>query len=207
MIRVSPLRSFPLYAIIVPILVSCADAQNSWRDRWQQPDAIMDSVGVKAGMVIGEAGAGDGYFTFHLAKRVGDKGMVYANDIDEGALEDLRDRMKREGVTNIVTVLGEVDDPVYPRGDLDMVTMMLAFHDFSEPQAWMANVIQYMKPDARLVIVDRDPDKTRSSWDHFMTKAQILAAMEKTRFVLEHVYTFLERDNIYVYKIGPPLRK
>ena len=85
------------------------------RETWQPPEQIMDAVGVSAGMRIGEAGAGDGYLTFHLARRVGDRGIVYANEISEGDLETIRSRAQREGVDNIVTVLGEIEDPCFQR--------------------------------------------------------------------------------------------
>jgi ubiquinone/menaquinone biosynthesis C-methylase UbiE len=200
-----PSRWASRFAILafVPLLFSCSLAQHYNRDSWQQPGAIMDSVGVRPGMVIGEAGAGDGYFTFHLAQRVGTNGKVFANDIDEDVLEEIEERMEREGVTNIVIVVGEIADPLFPKGKLDMVVMMNAFHDFGEPVAWMKNVIPSMKPDAPLVIIDHDPDKTRSGWSHFMTKDKLLAVMEETDFTLVHLYAFLERDNIYVFQLKP----
>ena len=61
----------------------------------QQPEKIMDVIGLKPGMVVGEIGAGDGRFTVHLAKRVGPVGRVFANDIDDRALAELRDRVNR----------------------------------------------------------------------------------------------------------------
>src|SRR5210317_2229391 len=77
------------------------------RDSWQQPEKVMDVIGVKAGMTIGEPGAGDGYFTFKLSKRVGKSGKIYANDIKEDELEKIRNRCKTEGIKNIKTILGE----------------------------------------------------------------------------------------------------
>jgi predicted methyltransferase len=62
------------------------------RDTQLQPERVMDAVGIRPGMVIGEAGAGRGYFTFKLARRVGDTGRIYANDIDESALAHVRER-------------------------------------------------------------------------------------------------------------------
>lgn len=185
--------------LISHLIISVSCSQNRYRDPWQQPAAIMDSVGIREGMTIGEAGAGTGYFTFHLSRRVGSSGRIYANDIDKGVLEEIREQTERESITNITTILGEVEDPLFPEGRLDMVIMMNAFHDFSEPTAWMKNVIPSMKKGATLVIIDRDPEKTRSGWNHFMTKDQILDAMAKTDFTLIRLFTFLERDNIYVF--------
>ena len=120
-------------------------AQHTGRDSWQQPDRIMDAVGMKPGMIVGEAGAGDGYLTFHLAERVGESGHVYANDINKRVLGKIEDRCKKEKLSNITTIVGEVADPLFPMGKLDLVIMLRAFHDFTEPVEWMRNVIPSMK--------------------------------------------------------------
>jgi ubiquinone/menaquinone biosynthesis C-methylase UbiE len=182
-------------------IISSAAAQTSARDAWQQPEKIMDSLGIRRGMIVGEAGAGDGYFTFHLAKRVGDEGKVIANDIDKRALQRLFDRCTREHVQNIDTLLGKIDDPLFPSGALDCVVMMMAFHDFEKPVEWMKNVAPALKPGAFLAIIDQDPDKTKRDRGHFWTKEKVLATMEKTEFELVRLFTFLERDNIYMYRL------
>ncbi len=68
------------------------------QNRFQPPEKIMDAIGLKEGMVIGEVGAGWGRFTIHLARRVGNSGLVYANDIDKGALSTLEQRIKKDGL-------------------------------------------------------------------------------------------------------------
>ena len=105
----------------------------------------MDTIGVREGMVIGEAGAGRGYFSFKLAKRIGESGTLYANDIDANALRAISRRCVQEGILNIKTVEGKVADPLFPVKDLEMVFMIAAFHDFTEPVAWLKNVKKYMK--------------------------------------------------------------
>jgi hypothetical protein len=78
---------------------------------------------------------------------------------------------------------------------------MRAFHDFTKPIEWMKNVIPSMKSHASLVIIDLDPEKADRGWDHFLTKQEILTIMEKTDFELDRIETFLERDNIYIFKL------
>jgi len=107
--------------IFLLIAVQIATGQNSYRDQQMQPERLMDSLGVKPGMIIGEAGAGQGYFTFWLSKRVGETGRVYANDIDESVLRSIRNRCNREGIKNIETIVGEVEDPLFPAQQMDMV--------------------------------------------------------------------------------------
>ncbi len=197
------LRSLRLtltFALLCHGLTVLGLAQDSNRDAWQQPEAIMDSIGIRAGMAIGEAGAGSGYFTFHLSRRVGSEGRILANDISTSALEELQERISRESVTNISVITGDVDDPKFPEDSLDMVVMMNAFHEFTEVAEWMHNVLPSLKPGATLVIIDRDPDKTRSGWSHFKTKEQILEAMENTGFTLVRILSFLSRDTILIFR-------
>lgn len=172
------------------------------RDVWQKPELIMDSVGVKEGMVIGEAGAGEGYLTFKLAERVGGTGKIYANDINEKVLKIIQRKAKEKGIQNITTVSGEIENPCFPTGQLDMVIMILAFHDFTRPTEWLQNVVPSLKPGAPLVIIDRDPERWGHSKSHFLTSEALLKRVE-TAGCFEHVktMTFLPRDNIYIFRI------
>ena len=138
-------------AIILFALIGSAQSR---RDKRDQPEKLMEIAGVKPGMSIGEAGAGNGYLTFHLSHRVGEMGRVYANDIDKESLQTIKDRCKSEGIKNIETILGEIADPCFPVADLDMVIMLYAFHDFTKQETWLRNVKKYMKRDASLVIFD-----------------------------------------------------
>ena len=98
-------------------------AQNAGaeRDAWQRPDEVMDALGIKAGSVVADIGCGAGYFTFHLAARVGPKGKVYAEDIKEDRLAEIRKRAQKEGEANIETVSGAEDDPRLPLASVDVV--------------------------------------------------------------------------------------
>lgn len=183
------------------IFLNVCVAQSS-RDALMQPEKLMDSIGVKPGMVIGEGGAGEGYFTFKLARRVGTTGIVYANDIVERVLGVIERRSEREDITNITTVLGEVEDPLFPEGELDMVIMVMAFHDFEKPVEWLKNVKRCMKPTATLVIVERDPDRSESGSSHFLTKDEILDTVKKAGlFELDRIETFLRAHNVYIYRL------
>ena len=117
-------------AITVCLLVATSFTTFGQADRetWQPPEKIMDAIGVEPKMRIGEAGAGTGYFTFPLAGRVGPDGIVYANDISTSSLDVIRTRADAEGLLNIETVVGAVEDPLFPETDLDMVVMVYVLH-------------------------------------------------------------------------------
>ena len=183
-------KTFILFLGIIVFFASFSLAQ-SRRDRRDQPEKLLDIAGVKPEMSVGEAGAGSGYFTFYISRRVGDRGKVYANDIDEGSLQNLKDRCEREGVENIETVLGEIANPCFPVSDLDMVIMLYAFHDFTEKEQWLRNVKKYMKEDASLVIFDGQDSHTG------LNRAVVFNLGKKTGFELlkhEHLH-----NGIWVY--------
>ena len=186
------------FFLLILVLTQGIHAQNSYRDRYQQPEKIMDCLGIYPGMIIGEAGAGEGYFTFKLSKRVGDAGKIYANDIDQDALRTIRNKCKQEGVKNIETLLGEVEDPLFPEAQMDMVVMMYVFHDLDKPVVFLKNILKSLKPGANVVIIDRDPDKFGYDRSHFMTRETVLKHVKNAGYVIDRIETFLVRDNIYI---------
>ncbi len=179
-------------------VLDAAPPNEDRRDRRLQPDLVMDSVGIKPGLVIGDAGAGSGYFTVRLARRVGPDGFVYANDISEEALGNLDKRCEEEGLANIATILGEVDDPLFPERALDMVFMVYALHDFESPVAFLENLKSSLKPKATVVILDQDPEA--SGDDHFLTRAEVLRLFTAAGYELVRSEEFLAEDLLLIFR-------
>jgi len=154
--------------------VTVAAGPPAWllEDQWQLDiEQALNVVGVTPGMVVGEAGAGDGYFTLPLATRVGATGAVYANDISRRALSSLESRAKSERLANVQTVIGDVDDPRFPRHDLELIVVVHAFHDFDKPVEWLVNLKKYLRSGGRVAIIDRDP--ARGAESHFWPRDRI----------------------------------
>ena len=126
---------------------------------WLPAQKVMDEIGLKPGMKVGEAGAGWGYFTFAFARRVGPQGVVYANDIDRASLAELEAYRQKQGDTNVRTVVGTVDDPLFPATDLDLLVIVNAFHDFEKPVQWLVTAEEYLKPGGQLAMIEIDPSK------------------------------------------------
>lgn len=161
------------------------------RNREQQPQKVMDVIGLRPGMIVGEAGAGSGYFTFKMSRRVGNGGLVYANDIIPAVLQSIDRKCQTERITNIRTVLGTEDDPRYPGDNLDMIVVFDCLFEFSQPVTWMRNAGKYLKPGGRLVIVDPDPAKIGSS-GHFLSKNEI------QQYGRQSGYSLLEADDSFL---------
>jgi ubiquinone/menaquinone biosynthesis C-methylase UbiE len=135
------------------------------REQWQQPELIFDALIVADGAAVADLGAAGGWFTLRLARRVGPNGVVYAEDVQPEMLEAIRRRAQREGLTNIVTVLGTATDPRLPQAGLDGVLIAGAFHEMScavgpsceDPIVLLENVARALKPKGRLGILDWVP--------------------------------------------------
>jgi len=170
------------------------------RETWQPPEKILDAIGVKPGMKVGEAGAGEGYFTFPLARRVGPGGTVFANDISTSSLDVIRKRAASEGLKNIEIVTGTVEDALFPEKNLEMVIMVYVLHMLERPIPFLKNLRSYLKPGGLLVILERNTTVERAHYPSFMTNSQILDTMSETGYELDRTETFLPRDTIYIYR-------
>ncbi len=151
----------------------------------------MDVLGIRAGSVVADVGAGEGYFTFHLASRVGARGKVYAEDILDSQLEKIRERAKKEGLLQIETILGSQSDPKLPPGALDAILLVMTYHEMENYDAIVDAMARALKPAGRLAVIDPqgEPNQTRSSYaqEHKMSKELVLqdAARHNLRLVRE----------------------
>jgi len=131
-----------------------AQDQPSHRDEWQKVDEIVVALDLEEGERLADIGAGRGFFTLRLARVVGPAGRVFAVDIDEEVLEQLRASLRRAGLQNVETILSEPDDPLLPDTSVDAVLMVIAYHEMREHEAMLAGVKRALRPGGRLVIVD-----------------------------------------------------
>lgn len=123
------------------------------REQWQKPDQIMDALSIAEGSVVADLGAGGGWFTVRLARRVGPNGLVYGEDIQPEMIEAIGRRVQGEGLRNVRTVLGTETDPKLPTR-VDAVLIVDVYNEIDDPVTVLKNVARYLKPQGRLGIVD-----------------------------------------------------
>lgn len=159
----------------------------------QPSDKIMDTIGIKQGMVVAEIGAGSGRLAVRLAKRVGDSGKVYANDIDRKALEFMRKRCLDEKIGNMIVVEGEETDPQLPRGTMDAVILANTLHMVKDPLPLLKNIIPALKPGGILAVIDADKEKwiSRGEGKDLLPKEHFLALLSKAGFEVASEHIFL----------------
>lgn len=124
------------------------------RDEWQRPHQILDALGIADASVVADVGAGSGWFTVRLARRVGPNGLVYAQDVQPEMLAAITRRVQREGLVNVRPVLGRGSDPRLPAGKLDAVLIVDVVHEIEDRVTLFRNLAAALKPVGRIGVVD-----------------------------------------------------
>ncbi|HEX5229805.1 MAG TPA: class I SAM-dependent methyltransferase [Bryobacteraceae bacterium] len=175
------------------------------REAEENPEGALDALKIRPGMVVADVGAGTGYMSLRLARRVGPSGKVYANDIQPEMLRRLRENATKAGLTNIETVQGEEADPRLPSARMDLVLLVDVYHEFSHPREMIDKIRESLKPDGRLVLLEyrkEDPNVPIRE-EHKMSAAQVKAELEPQGLVLSQVIETLPRQHILILKKKP----
>lgn len=143
------------------------------RESEERTDLLMNALDLKPGMTVADIGAGSGYFTVPMAKRVA-PGIVYGTDIQPEMLEFLEARARTEKLRNIKGILGDTDDAMLPVASVDLVLLVDAYHEFDQPLEMMTSIARALKPGGRVALVEyrgEDPEVPIKPL-HKMTEAQ-----------------------------------
>lgn len=127
------------------------------RDEWQKPHQILDALGVAEASIVADVGAGSGWFTVRLARRVGPNGLVYAQDVQPEMLAAISRRVQREGLANVRTRLGRGSDPYLPASSFDAILIVDVVHEIEDRVALFANLGRALKPAGSIGVVDFKP--------------------------------------------------
>jgi ubiquinone/menaquinone biosynthesis C-methylase UbiE len=171
------------------------------REKEENPEGALDAIGIRPGMIVADIGAGTGYMSLRLAKRVGPTGKVYANDIQSEMLRRLRQNADQAKLKNIETVLGTDVDPKLPAGQLDLVLLVDVYHEFSQPQKMLQKIRETLKPTGRLVLLEyrKEDPAIPILIVHKMTVAEVRKELEAERFIFSQVIESLPRQHILIF--------
>jgi len=152
-----PAPDRPVAAIISPVF-----SDEATRDRHGEADRVLDRLGVTPGTRVADIGAGTGYYTVRVARRLGASATVYAEDIKSEYLGELRARLEREKIGTVKLVLGRPGDPMLPRSSVDVAILSHVYHEIENPFELLYRLQPALAPGARVGIVDVD----RPTQDH-----------------------------------------
>jgi protein-L-isoaspartate O-methyltransferase len=173
------------------------------REEEERTDLLVEALGLKRGEIVADVGAGSGYFSWRMARKVGDTGTVYAVEIQQEFLDLLMINMRKRKVGDIVKpVLGNVQDPKLPEAGVDLILLVDVYHEFDYPYEMAQAMIRALKPGGRLVLVEyrgEDPAVPIKPL-HKMTVAQVRKEMSVQPVKFERTIDSLPRQHIIVFR-------
>ncbi|MCC6144700.1 MAG: class I SAM-dependent methyltransferase [Candidatus Hydrogenedentes bacterium] len=176
------------------------------RDAEQQPDRVIETMGLEPGDMVADIGVGTGYFARRMAKVVGPEGKVYGVDIQPEMLELLKQYRAEEGLENVVPVLGEDNDPKLEPNSLDWILLVDAYHEFQDPKAMLARMRAALKPNGKVALLEYRllGDTARHiKEDHRMSVEQVLKEWNAGNFELVNLLEFLPTQHFFIFQKDP----
>jgi len=138
------------------------------------PEKVLREFGIREGMVVLDVGTGPGFYLPYLSKLVGEKGKVYAIDVQEEMVKRAKEKVEREGLKNVEVLKSEENRIPLPDSSVDFVFMAFTFHELEDPKAFVEELKRVAKPFAYLAVIDwkkeeRDkgppPEEVLSEWE------------------------------------------
>jgi ubiquinone/menaquinone biosynthesis C-methylase UbiE len=168
----------------------------------EQPEAMLDALKIPPGATVADVGAGAGYHSIRLARRVGPEGTVLATDVQPEMLEMLKQRARAEGVTNIKPLLCSQRDTKLPDGKVDLILMVDVYHECSDPETTLQGLRRALRPGGRLVLVEfrgEDPEVPIKP-EHKMTLKQVRREVEPQGFTFRTSLEFLPWQHVIIFE-------
>ena len=163
--------------ILTTVSIQAQYIERDWkeRDSWMDVPKIFELAGVEPGSAVADVGCHEGYLTVHMAKKVGAEGKVYAVDINKNRLKSLRGHLKERNLDNVETVLGDYDNPKLPEDALDVVVIMDTYHEMVDYMDILKHVKSALKPNGRIVLIEKIKSHARNKSRKKQTDAHTLA--------------------------------
>lgn len=171
------------------------------REREERCSLMLANLGIRPGQTICDMGCGNGFYTLQIAKMLGPQGSVIGVDVQPEMLGFLRERMEKDGIENVIPILGSYHNPHLPAESIDLILLVDVYHEFSHPVQMLAAMRTSLKPSGRIVLVEyRGEDKTVPIKPlHKMTKRQIGREMSANGFKLDSEFEKLPWQHMMFY--------
>lgn len=153
-------------------------SEDDWqeRDTWMNVSTLFELAAIEKGAIVADVGCHEGYLSFHLSKQVGEYGKVYAVDVEEYRLDQLKIHMQKRKASNIEVILGDYDNPQLPEKLLDVVIMMDTYHEIEYYMKMLSHIKKSLKPNGRILILEKLKEAKRAKSREEQTDAHTLSA-------------------------------
>ena len=144
----------------VPVVAATACAQQN--EFASDAARLVSTLKLRAGQTVADIGAGRGQLAVALARAVGPSGHVYATEVNEGRLRDIREAVESEGLENVTIVEAHATRTNLPAQCCDALVLRRVYHHFGDPERMNASMRESLKPGGLLAVIDFSPDGAES---------------------------------------------
>jgi ubiquinone/menaquinone biosynthesis C-methylase UbiE len=173
------------------------------RDAYQKPHEVIMALDVKEGEVIADIGAGSGYFTFRFSPRVGERGRVYAVDINPDMILYMNRRVRDLQVKNVVTVLAAPDDPLLMDASIDRFFICDTWHHIANQTRYLALMKKMLKPGGQVIMIEFHKKElpVGPPMEMRIAREDLVRQVESNGFKLAKEHTFLPYQYFLVFAL------
>ena len=174
------------------------------REEEEGTERLIAALHLKTGDAVADIGAGSGFFSWRMAKLVGDKGKIYAVEIQQEMLDLLMKNMSQRRVAStVVPILGTITDPQLPAASCDLMLMVDVYHEFDHPYEMVAAMIPALKPGGRIAFVEfrKEDPKVSIKLLHKMSEAQVKLEMSvHPNLEFQEIIETLPQQHIIIFQ-------
>ena len=172
---------------------------NPERDAWQKPQEVLDALHLQAASLVADIGAGTGYFSARIAKRV-PEGKVFAADVEPDMVRYLGARAEREHLANLTPVLARPDAANLPE-PVDLILVVDTYHHIDDRTRYFAALQSSLRPSGRLVIIDFKADSPNGPpVQHRIPPERVMHELAAAGYALTEKFEFLPRQYGLIFK-------
>lgn len=152
----SAAATFPIPDRPVATIVSPEYSDEKTRDGHGEAERVMDRLGIKRRERVADIGAGLGYYTVRVARRLGSGATIYATDVKAEYLDQLRARLTRERIGSVTLILSLPRDPRLLPDSVDVAILSHMYHEIENPYEFLYRLRPSLAAGARVGIIDMD---------------------------------------------------
>ncbi len=170
---------------------------------WQDTVEIMERLHLKAGDIVADIGAGSGYFTIPFSSKVGEKGLVFAEDIQIEMINYISKKVEALDLKNVRVIFGKTEDPSLLDNFFNLVFLANTYHELEKPYMLLENISKDLRYYGRLAIIDWDPAKKSPFGPPIEEKVPedtVIQEVERTGFELVEKHNFMPYHYFLVFK-------
>lgn len=170
------------------------------REKEENTSILLKNMGINNDDLIADVGAGSGYHVFKMAS-IAKNGIIYAVDIQDEMLNELRKNKKISNISNVEIVKGSRESVNLPANSVDKVLMVDVYHEFDFPVEMIESVKMALKPKGKLFLIEyRGEDASVPIKKvHKMTEAQAVREMDAVGLKLERNISNLPWQHCMVF--------